>query len=55
MHRRALLPCALALVWLSLVRGEDPAAIPWRTDLAAARSEALAAGKPLFLVFRCEP
>lgn len=27
----------------------------WRTDYAAARAEARKAGKPLFVVFRCEP
>lgn len=26
----------------------------WRADLAAARVEAKAAGKPLFVIFRCE-
>lgn len=26
----------------------------WRDDLAAARVEAKAAGKPLFVIFRCE-
>lgn len=28
--------------------------IRWRTDYTAARREAIAAGKPLFVVFRCE-
>jgi opacity protein-like surface antigen len=27
----------------------------WLTDYAAARAEAKRTGKPLFLVFRCEP
>lgn len=47
---------AAALLSLALLRpatgeGED---FPWRTDLAAARDEARKAGKPLFVVFRCE-
>ena len=29
-------------------------AIPWRTDLDAACAEAKPAGRPLFVVFRCE-
>jgi hypothetical protein len=31
-----------------------PAEIPWRRDLAAARTEARALRKPLCVVFRCE-
>lgn len=27
----------------------------WHTDYAAARAEAKKTGKPIFLVFRCEP
>ena len=27
----------------------------WHTDYAAARAEAKRSGKPLFVVFRCEP
>jgi hypothetical protein len=46
--------CAL----LTLAHGQDaPAPAPpiaWRRDLEGARAEARAAGKPLFLVFRCE-
>lgn len=43
--------CAL----LALAHGQEPApAIAWRRDLEVARVEARAAGKPLFLVFRCE-
>jgi hypothetical protein len=33
----------------------DPAEFGWRTDYAAARAEAKRTGKPIFLVFRCEP
>jgi hypothetical protein len=28
--------------------------VNWRTDYASARTEANAAGKPLFVIFRCE-
>ena len=33
----------------------DPGKYGWHTDLAAAKAEAKRTGKPLFLVFRCEP
>ena len=33
----------------------DPAQFGWHTDLAAAKAEANRTGKPIFLVFRCEP
>jgi hypothetical protein len=33
----------------------DPAKYGWHTDYAAARDEARRTGKPIFLVFRCEP
>ena len=33
----------------------DPAKYGWYTDYAAARAEAKRTGKPIFLVFRCEP
>jgi hypothetical protein len=33
----------------------DPAKYGWHTDLAAAKAEAKRTGKPIFLVFRCEP
>jgi hypothetical protein len=32
-----------------------PNATGWHTDYAAARAEARRTGKPLFVVFRCEP
>lgn len=52
---------ALALALAALVGAAQPpvAAIArakgWRTDYAAARAEARKAGKPLLVVFRCEP
>ena len=33
----------------------DPAKFGWHTDYDAARAEARRTGKPIFLVFRCEP
>jgi hypothetical protein len=36
-------------------RKADPAKYGWHTDLAAAKAEAKRTGKPIFLVFRCEP
>ena len=33
----------------------DAARHGWRTDYNAARAEARRTGKPIFLVFRCEP
>jgi hypothetical protein len=33
----------------------DPVKYGWHTDYAAAKAEARRTGKPIFLVFRCEP
>jgi hypothetical protein len=33
----------------------DPAKFGWHTDYDAAKAEAKRTGKPIFLVFRCEP
>ena len=33
----------------------DPAKFGWFTDYSAAKAEAKRTGKPIFLVFRCEP
>jgi hypothetical protein len=33
----------------------DPARFGWYTDYAAAKAEARRTGKPILLVFRCEP
>lgn len=33
----------------------DPAQFGWHKDYAAAKAEAKRTGKPIFLVFRCEP
>ena len=33
----------------------DPAKFGWHTDYDTAKAEARRTGKPIFLVFRCEP
>jgi hypothetical protein len=33
----------------------DPARFGWHADYDAAKAEARRTGKPIFLVFRCEP
>jgi hypothetical protein len=33
----------------------EPAKYGWHTDFATATAEAKRTGKPIFLVFRCEP
>lgn len=60
----ALLPLALVSAASLLPRPQEPPStglqlpdldtIGWRTDLETARREAIAAKKPLFVVFRCE-
>lgn len=45
----AILPAAAAPPKL------DPARYGWYADYAAATAEARRTGKPIFLVFRCEP
>jgi hypothetical protein len=53
----------LALSVLLLVAGAggaaepkiEPAKFGWHADYAAATAEARRTGKPIFLVFRCEP
>lgn len=50
---------ALALLFASslssLLASDSPPRFPWRTDFAAARQDAAALGKPMLIVFRCEP
>jgi hypothetical protein len=43
-----------ALLVVALAVSAD-AALGWRKDYAAARAEAKRTGKPLFVVFRCQP
>ncbi len=56
MHR------VLALSMLLLAKGAvdaapkvEPAKFGWYTDYAAGKAEAKRTGKPMLLVFRCEP
>lgn len=44
-----------ALLTLALAGPLAAQAPAWHTDLARARADARKAGKPLFVVFRCEP
>ncbi|MBI5369315.1 MAG: hypothetical protein HZA54_19930 [Planctomycetes bacterium] len=58
--RTAAAPAALLVLLLGAAAlatrlaggAPDPAAIDWRTDLAAARAEAAQTGRPLLVVFR---
>jgi hypothetical protein len=56
MHRVMVLP---ALLLTPLAAAAEPKVEAkkhgWHTDYAAARAEAKRTGKPIFLVFRCEP
>jgi hypothetical protein len=54
---------AISWVWVSLwasmggagVQKLDPSRYGWLSDYAVALREARRSGKPIFLVFRCEP
>ena len=54
---RALAGLALALLPASAAAAPklDPARYGWHADFAAATAEAKRTGRPIFLVFRCEP
>jgi hypothetical protein len=54
---RALAGLALVLLPASAAAAPkaDPARYGWHTDLGAATTEAKRTGRPIFLVFRCEP
>lgn len=43
-----------ALAFLAVIPRQDVPAVVWRTDFEAARREAEAAKKPLFILFQCE-
>jgi len=55
--------CSIAAIALVAATGAanaappkpDPARYGWFTDYALAKAEAKRTGKPIFLVFRCEP
>ena len=44
-----------AVVGLSLAGELSAQPAAWRTDYAKAKAEAKRTGKPLFVVFRCQP
>jgi len=52
---RAVVLAALLLSVPAFAQRNDPKVNGWHTDYAAARAEAKRSGKPLFVVFRCEP
>ena len=55
---RVLAGLALVLVPASAASAPpkfDAAKLGWHSDYAAATAEAKRTGKPIFLVFRCEP
>ena len=58
MHR-ALTGLALVLLGAAdahaQIRKVEPAKFGWYTDYSAAKAEAKRTGKPMMLVFRCEP
>lgn len=49
-----MLPILAAVAALTAAK-PDPAKYGWHTDYAAAQAEAKKTGKPLMLVFRCDP
>lgn len=54
---------AMSWLWIGMLASSgvsggqklDPARYGWFSDYEAARAEARRSGKPIFLVFRCEP
>ena len=53
--RRGAYPVALAAALALMAALSAEQGIDWRTDVDAALREAEASGRPLFVVFRCEP
>ncbi|HEX3148232.1 MAG TPA: Trx7/PDZ domain-containing (seleno)protein [Gemmataceae bacterium] len=52
---RTALIVSLALVAPAFAQRADPRANGWHTDYTSAKAEAKRTGKPLFVVFRCDP
>jgi len=50
-----LVTAGLALALLPTADGVDARKYGWFTDYGAAKTEAKRTGKPMLLVFRCEP
>jgi hypothetical protein len=56
MHRVLVLSALLTVAGSASAESDlDPARYGWYADYAAATAEAQRTGKPIFLVFRCEP
>ena len=51
----SVLPLLLSAAALSVSAKPDPKQHGWHTDYATAKAEAKKTGKPLMLVFRCDP
>ena len=52
------MPFAIAFIALGMLTPDDKidaAKFGWRTDYAVAKAEAKRTGKPMLVVFRCEP
>jgi hypothetical protein len=52
---RSAVLVSLLLAAPAFAQRVNPKATGWYSDYAAARAEARRTGKPLFVVFRCEP
>ena len=52
---RSAVLVSLILAAPAFAQRVNPKVTGWHTDYAAARAEAKRSGKPLFVVFRCEP
>lgn len=52
---RPMFPLLAALALSAPTDKPDPKQHGWHTDYAAAKAEAKRTGKPLMLVFRCDP
>ena len=55
LRMRSAVLIVLVLASPAFAQRKAPSATGWHTDYAAARAEAKRTGKPLFVVFRCEP
>jgi hypothetical protein len=52
---RSALLVSLIVAAPAFAQRVNPKATGWYSDYAAARAEAKRTGKPIFVVFRCEP
>lgn len=52
---RIALIVSLVAITPAFAQKVNPQATGWHTDYASAKAEAKRTGKPLFVVFRCEP